>query len=117
MSGGADENAATPAVEPAARACAARRAHRPRTGTPPSRNEPASAVATGPAPTTNVVGLRAVMEFSIRSEASCSRSGRRGRTVEVVRGDIPQHPARQQPGDLGAVDPLRAKQLAHAGRR
>src|SRR5678810_1177532 len=59
-SGGADENAATPAVEPAARAGAARRAHSPSTGTPPRRSAPASAVATGPAPTRNVVGLRAV---------------------------------------------------------
>src|SRR5215475_15261058 len=60
MSGGADEKAATPAVEPAARAGAGRRAHSPSTGTPPRRRAPASAVATGPAPTMNVVGLRAV---------------------------------------------------------
>ena len=65
------------------------RAHRPSTGTPPRRSAPASAVATGPAPTTNVVGLRA-----------------RAHDVEAVRGDIPQDRARQQratrPGRLAA---------------
>ena len=55
-SGGAGENAATPATEAAARAASGRRAHRPSTGTPAWRR----LVATAPAPTMNVLGERVV---------------------------------------------------------
>jgi hypothetical protein len=60
-SGGAAENAATPDEAEARRAASGRRAHRPSTGAPLWRSAPASAVATGPAPTMKTLGVRAVM--------------------------------------------------------
>ena len=95
-SGGAEENAATPAIEPARRAGAARRAHRPRTGTPPRRSAPASAVATGPAPTMNVVGLRAV---------TAGTGGARRYTATRYAALARPRPARSGPADRAPASP------------
>src|SRR5262249_53517604 len=94
----------TPASADAASACSARRAWSPATGIPARDSLSASAVPTGPAPTTNTCGVGVVSAAGLDIEPSLH--------------DVGEHALRHEPRHvLAATQPLPNLGRAHLWQR